>query len=123
MARAEDENAAPVAQYNLDDIDTAKSALDLGLAMCGESRCDKKHAKVMLPNQPILPYMHGKSSASLHARDDRWGEALDIFEKALTLPGTGLKRFRWAGSRHTDNSMLHQAALNPTDCWQYKIEA
>jgi hypothetical protein len=24
----------------------------------------------------------------------RWAEALSIFEKALTLPGTGLKRFR-----------------------------
>jgi hypothetical protein len=31
----------------------------------------------------------------------RWGDALNIFEKSLKLPGTGVKRFRSAGQEQT----------------------
>ena len=115
MVRAEEEHAAPVAQYNLDDIDTAKSALDLGLAMCGESRYgQQKHAEDMYAAEPAysLPALHAWNISCPCV--DRWGEALDIFEKALTLPGTGLKRFRWA-DRHRFCPPMTPLQLTSTD--------
>ncbi len=54
----------------------------------------------------------------MHAQR-RWGEALAIFEKALTLPGTGLKRFRYAhtermrGTWHAFPWTAHHISLSP----------
>lgn len=58
-------------------LPVARSAPD---ALAGEPEADTAKEAIELGNK--------------YAKASRWGEALSIYEKALTLPGTGLKRYR-----------------------------
>jgi hypothetical protein len=88
--------ADPLAGY--DDPETAQEAIDQGLLLTGAGMCvvcSTTHCTTFSTGSCLRP-VDPRCTDFLWALR-RWDRALVVFEKALNLPGTGIKRFRCVG--------------------------